>query len=97
MRAIGTDLTDLVVSRASDTARQSATTGTTRVFVVTERGSDGVVAYYAWCIAQIHISLPLRSDFAVAVAAIRSRWLFSPVSACTSTTRDEDIRRTLGS
>jgi GNAT superfamily N-acetyltransferase len=34
-------------------ARQSAATGTTRVFVVTERGSDRVVAYYAWCMAQI--------------------------------------------
>ncbi len=34
-------------------ARQSATTGTTRVFVVTERNSDRVVAYYAWCMAQV--------------------------------------------
>lgn len=34
-------------------ARQSAATGTTRVFVVTQRGSDLVVAYYAWCMAQV--------------------------------------------
>jgi len=36
-------------------ARQSATTGTTRVFVVTEAGEDRVVAYYAWCMAQITV------------------------------------------
>jgi len=35
-------------------ARQSASTGTTRVFVVTEHGSERVVAYYAWCMAQLH-------------------------------------------
>lgn len=35
-------------------ARQSASTGTTKVFVVTEPGHDEVVAYYAWCMAQIH-------------------------------------------
>ena len=34
-------------------ARQSATAGTTRVFVVTETDSGAVVAYYAWCMAQI--------------------------------------------
>lgn len=34
-------------------ARQSAGAGTTRVFVVTEHGSDHVVAYYAWCMAQV--------------------------------------------
>lgn len=34
-------------------ARQSAGTGTTRVFVVTDRDSSEVVAYYAWCMAQI--------------------------------------------
>lgn len=39
-------------------ARQSASTGTTRVFVVTEQHSPEqhsprVVAYYAWCMAQI--------------------------------------------
>jgi GNAT superfamily N-acetyltransferase len=34
-------------------ARQSAATGTTRVFVVTEPGSEFVVAYYGWCMAQI--------------------------------------------
>ncbi|MHB1444469.1 MAG: N-acetyltransferase [Acidimicrobiales bacterium] len=33
--------------------RQSASGGTTRVFVVTEEGSDIVVAYYAWCMAQL--------------------------------------------
>jgi len=36
-------------------ARQSASTGTTRIFVVTESGSDRVVAYYAWCMAQLAI------------------------------------------
>ncbi|MBY0441370.1 MAG: N-acetyltransferase [Mycobacteriaceae bacterium] len=37
-------------------ARQSAQTGTTRVFVVTEpRHSNRVVAYYAWCMAQLNI------------------------------------------
>lgn len=34
-------------------ARQSAAVGTTRVFVVTESGSDVTVAYYAWCMAQV--------------------------------------------
>jgi GNAT superfamily N-acetyltransferase len=36
-------------------ARQSATTGTTKVFVVTEHGHD-VVAYCAWCMAQIALA-----------------------------------------
>ena len=36
-------------------ARQSANTGTTKVLVVTEHGSDQVVAYYAWCMAQIDL------------------------------------------
>jgi GNAT superfamily N-acetyltransferase len=35
-------------------ARQSASTGTTRAFVVAEHGDDRVVAYYAWCMAQVH-------------------------------------------
>jgi GNAT superfamily N-acetyltransferase len=35
-------------------ARQSAATGTTRVFVVTEHQNRRVVAYYAWCMAQLH-------------------------------------------
>lgn len=34
--------------------RQSAATGTTRVFVVTEHEDHRVVAYYAWRMAQIH-------------------------------------------
>lgn len=34
-------------------ARQSVSTGTTRVFVATEQRSLRVVAYYAWCMAQI--------------------------------------------
>lgn len=34
-------------------ARQSSSGGTTRVFVVTERGRVRVVAYYAWCMAQV--------------------------------------------
>lgn len=37
-------------------ARQSASTGTTRVFVVTQPNHGRVVAYYAWCMAQIRIS-----------------------------------------
>lgn len=36
-------------------ARQSASVGTTKIFVVTETGSDRVVAYYAWCMAQLAI------------------------------------------
>jgi hypothetical protein len=36
-------------------ARQSASMGTTKIFVVTEAGSDRVVAYYAWCMAQLAI------------------------------------------
>jgi hypothetical protein len=36
-------------------ARQSTPTGTTKVFVVTEVSSDRVVAYYAWCMAQLDI------------------------------------------
>lgn len=34
-------------------ARQSVSTGTTRVLVVTGTGSDVVVAYYAWCMASV--------------------------------------------
>ncbi len=34
-------------------ARQSASTGTTKVFVVTEVGNADVVAYYGWCMAQL--------------------------------------------
>ncbi|HEX9700217.1 MAG TPA: N-acetyltransferase [Acidobacteriota bacterium] len=37
-------------------ARQSAGTGTTRVFVVTQPGSPIVVAYYAWCMAQLDVA-----------------------------------------
>lgn len=37
-------------------AAQSASMGTTKVFVVTESGSDRVVAYYAWCMAHLAIS-----------------------------------------
>ena len=37
-------------------ARQSVAVGTTRVFVVTEGDSLGVVAYYGWCMAQLHSS-----------------------------------------
>lgn len=37
-------------------ARQSASMGTTKVFVVTEAHSDRVVAYYAWCMAHLAIS-----------------------------------------
>ncbi len=34
-------------------ARQSASAGTTKVFVVTEAGGWAAVAYYAWCMAQV--------------------------------------------
>lgn len=34
-------------------ARQSEAAGTTRVFVVTGQGGHAVVAYYAWCMAQL--------------------------------------------
>jgi len=37
-------------------ARQSVAVGTTRVFVVTEVNSSAVVAYYGWCMAQLHTS-----------------------------------------
>ncbi|MDQ1497916.1 MAG: hypothetical protein QOI86_1256 [Actinomycetota bacterium] len=36
--------------------RQSVAVGTTRVFVVTEVNSFGVVAYYGWCMAQLYTS-----------------------------------------
>ncbi len=36
-------------------ARQSAASSSTRVFVVTEGESDHVVAYYAWCMAQLAV------------------------------------------
>lgn len=36
-------------------ARQSVGTGTTRVYVVTAHGSQAVIAYYAWCMAQLSI------------------------------------------
>ena len=36
--------------------RQSESMGTTKVFVVTEAGSERVVAYYAWCMAQLAIT-----------------------------------------
>lgn len=37
-------------------ARQSASSGTTRVFGVTEHGRDRAVPYYAWCMAQIQVA-----------------------------------------
>jgi GNAT superfamily N-acetyltransferase len=37
-------------------ARQSAATGTTRVFVVTEGAAPVVVAYYEWCMAQVAVT-----------------------------------------
>lgn len=36
-------------------ARQSSATGTTRTFVVTSDESPAVVAYYAWCMAQLDL------------------------------------------
>jgi GNAT superfamily N-acetyltransferase len=42
-------------------ARQSGSTGTTRVFIVTEGESPVVVAYYAWCMAQLTtVAAPVR-------------------------------------
>jgi GNAT superfamily N-acetyltransferase len=42
-------------------ARQSAASGTTKVFVVTQLRSSAVVAYYAWCMAQLTVaSAPQR-------------------------------------
>jgi len=37
-------------------AHQSASTGTTRVFVVTREDGSTVVAYYAWCMAQLELA-----------------------------------------
>jgi GNAT superfamily N-acetyltransferase len=37
-------------------ARQSAASGTTKVFVVTDETGHLVVAYYAWCMAQLAAS-----------------------------------------
>jgi len=37
-------------------ARQSSSSGTTKVFVVTEEGSDDVLAYYAWCMASLAVT-----------------------------------------
>jgi GNAT superfamily N-acetyltransferase len=37
-------------------ARQSAATGTTKVFAVTGETDSVVVAYYAWCMAQITVA-----------------------------------------
>ena len=37
-------------------AKQSASSGTTRVFVVTHEDDSTVVAYYAWCMAQMDLA-----------------------------------------
>jgi GNAT superfamily N-acetyltransferase len=37
-------------------ARQSVASTATRVFVVTPHDSDGVVAYYAWCMAHLDVA-----------------------------------------
>ncbi len=53
------DTTDFTCSSVEQTAwlrrfaRQSASMGTTKVFVVTEHDDVRVVAYYAWCMAQL--------------------------------------------
>jgi GNAT superfamily N-acetyltransferase len=36
-------------------AKQSASTGTTRVFIVTQQDTGVVIAYYAWCMAQLDL------------------------------------------
>lgn len=51
-RCASAEQTDWLVRRA----RQSAATGTTRVFVATPVGSPHVVAYYAWTMAQIDLA-----------------------------------------
>lgn len=38
-------------------AKQSSSSGTTRVFVVTPAGDTKVVAYYAWCMAQLDLAV----------------------------------------
>jgi GNAT superfamily N-acetyltransferase len=38
-------------------AKQSASTGTTRVFVVTQEDDSTVVVYYAWCMAQLDLAV----------------------------------------
>ena len=56
------DLEGFVCASAEQTdwlvrhARQSMATGTTRVFVVTPTGSEQVVAYFAWTMAQIDVA-----------------------------------------
>lgn len=43
-------------------AHQSNSTGTTKVFVVCEPGKERVIAYYAWCMAQIAVvEAPVRA------------------------------------
>jgi hypothetical protein len=37
-------------------ARQSSSSGTTRVLVVAPAGSKVVVSYYAWCIASVALA-----------------------------------------
>jgi GNAT superfamily N-acetyltransferase len=37
-------------------AKQAASTGTTRVFVVTQEDDSTVIAYYAWCMAQLDLA-----------------------------------------
>lgn len=42
-------------------ARPSTSMGMTKVFVVTETGSDRAIAYYAWCMAQLKVEdAPVR-------------------------------------
>ncbi|MEZ5209428.1 MAG: hypothetical protein R2690_21195 [Acidimicrobiales bacterium] len=68
-------------------ARQSTSSGGTKVFVVTPTVSRNVVAYYAWCMAQLDLqSAPPR--LRKGPAATRSPWPCSPASVSTSTTRD---------
>lgn len=85
------DLTSFECRSAEQTAwlrrfaRQSASTGTTKVFVVTEAGGAVVVAYYAWCMAQLTTTAApdrMRKE----PAATLSRWPCSRdlVSICTT-------------
>lgn len=67
-------------------ARQSTSMGTTKVLVVTEAGSERVVAYYAWCMAQLTIADP-RARCARVPVPTHSPFPCLRASESTSTTR----------
>ncbi len=67
-------------------AHQSAASGTTRVFVVTEARSSAVVAYYGWCMAQL-ASAASPARLRRAQGGIRNRSRCSLGSASMSVTK----------